>query len=718
MKTMKRVAITLVFLLLPGGLLRSQESTNSVGMKMLTIPAGKFQMGQAIRNTDYRNPITVENDQGADWDELPIREVEISKPFEMSATEVTNAQFELFKPDHRAVTMKDVSRKISREDDAAAVNVSWEDAMRYCQWLSEKEKKHYRLPTEAEWEYACRAGTTTLFHCGDSLPDKYQQMSADFLLHMEIYFPDEQKAPPYYSFPKTISLQEKQHAPNAWGIYDMHGNAQEWCLDWYAPYNPEVTKDPLGVSGDSRVVRGGSFSKFARLLRSANRSSMIPGIRSVTTGFRVVAGDDMGEVEKPAPAPAPLVPLAAKPHLDSSYDPKAPLFGGPDEYVKIPPGLMGPLFSAHNHDPAVACLPNGDVFAVWYTCVQENGPEMAVACSRRKAGSKEWTPAELFFDTADMNDHAPALLVDGNTVFHFNKAGQGSFVRTSTDNGYTWTPFRPYCEMFQTGPNESNIQTRDGRLLGTLDGPRWTSIVMESKDHGNSWTMVTSHEGREHETPGNTGKAIAGIHTGMVELTNGNLLAFGRFDKAQFLKNYDCKLPMSLSADGGKTWTYSISEFPAVTSGQRISMKRLKEGPLLLCGFSDRLLAENAEEAARLGMNVYKGRSRAQDELDGIMVSDGKGGQIKGFGLYAALSWDDGKTWPVRRLITPEKPPANPVGTDGGSRKFDATHAEPNGYLAMAQDADGRINLISSRNHYQFNLAWLTQGTAYANRKL
>ena len=222
------------------------RTVNSVEMTMVSIPAGKFKMGQEKRNMDYKWHCSVEIDQGADWDESPVRQMEISKPFEISATEVTNAQYEMFEPNHRAA--RRMSKKISREDDAAVVNVSWDDAVRYCQWLSQREKKHYRLPTEAEWEYACRAGTTTCYHYGDVLPDDYQQMNAGFLIQMNLIFPTGRR-PLVLHFTDKISLLEKQHQPNAWGLYDMHGNAQEWCLDWYAPYDPDDTKDPLGKAG-------------------------------------------------------------------------------------------------------------------------------------------------------------------------------------------------------------------------------------------------------------------------------------------------------------------------------------------------------------------------------------------------------------------------------------------------------------------------------------
>ena len=284
---MKRYVYSLLCMLVSLGntCLRAE---NSVGMTMVSIPAGTFQMGQEKRNLDYGWHCSLAIDQGADWDESPVHQVEIRKPFEISATEVSNAQYELFEPHHR--TLRRLHKKISQEDDAAVVNVRWDDAARYCQWLSAKEQKHYRLPTEAEWEYACRAGTTTCYHYGDVLP--------------------------------------------------------------------------------------------------------------------------------------------------------------------------------------------------------------------------------------------------------------------ATDNGYTWSQFRPYCQEDPVGqPNESNIKTHDGRLLGTLDGPNESSDVVESLDHGNPWKLLTRLDDKEHETPGSTGKAIAGIHTALAELKNGDLLAFGRVDRTKRLTRSCAHAPRSLSEE-------------------------------------------------------------------------------------------------------------------------------------------------------------------------
>src|SRR5690606_14107996 len=128
-----------------------------------------------------------------------------------------------------------------KDDDEAVIFVSWHDAMRFCEWLSQKEGVVYRLPTEAEWEYVCRAGTTTAFSTGDTLPDGFQKHDNGNWT------------------PKAVSLHVGKTPPNAFGVYDMHGNVEEWCLDWYGPYPQGAVVNPAGPrEGEFRVVRGGS----------------------------------------------------------------------------------------------------------------------------------------------------------------------------------------------------------------------------------------------------------------------------------------------------------------------------------------------------------------------------------------------------------------------------------------------------------------------------
>ena len=708
-----------------------EARTNSIGIALTPIPAGSFQMGQAERQKSFKNPWSLEKDTGADWDEAPVRNITITHPFLMGTTEVTNAQYEQFDPKHRRPSKTDSS------DDDAVVNVNWDDANAFCQWLSKKEGKPYRLPTEAEWEYACRAGTTTLFNTGDTLPDGYQQMDRGRLEAYSMFFPEGNSAvtnkidvaasapsvaspaksslPYYYKEVKKASLQTSRCPANVWGLFGMHGNAQEWCCDWYAPYDPSQTTDPVGpMTGDFRVVRGGAHSQLARMLRSANRTSMQPWARNPRIGFRVV------QAEPVAPAtvnalqvpPADISPAPAP--TNTKVDMAKPFFAGPARYVNIPPGSEGPLFSSHNHDAAITVFPSGDVFIADYTCDTEFGHELAVAATRLPVGASAFTPPVLFWQCADANNHAPGLFVDKQgTIFHFNgnRAMPGSIVRTSTDNGLTWSQSRPLNSDIQ--PSESNIQTADGRILQTSDSIYdHAGTVTVSADNGKTWTLLSDETTKPIYKPGGTGPCIAGIHVGLIERKDGSLWALGRVDKQDAAALFDFKLPISISADGGKTWAYSVSEFPDITSGQRLTLKRLKEGPLLLCSFTDDLAYRDSDG------KVTRGKKEA--ERKGISFPQPDGSTKTGYGIFAALSFDDGVTWPVRRLVTPVSPGGQAVkaqGTDGSLISLDATHAELNGYLASCQGPDGRIHLISSRNYYVFNLAWLAEGTSFAPAK-
>jgi formylglycine-generating enzyme required for sulfatase activity len=155
--------------------------------------------------------------------------------------------------------------------------VSWEEAVDFCERLSQKENGKYRLPTEAEWEYACRAGTDTRFYYGNDL--SYSQLGE-------------------YAWYGNNSGSEThpvgQKKPNAFGLYDMHGNVWEWCQDWYGEnyYSQRSEVDPKGPdTGTARVLRGGSWFNLPRICRSASRLRLTPGYRFISGGFRVVSLD-------------------------------------------------------------------------------------------------------------------------------------------------------------------------------------------------------------------------------------------------------------------------------------------------------------------------------------------------------------------------------------------------------------------------------------------
>jgi len=636
---------------------------NSVGMKFVRIEAGSFMMGQS---------------EGGEWDERPVREVTISKPFWMSATEVTNAQYEKFDPQHSKLRGK---LRFSEEDDEAVVFVSWNEAAEFCKWLSKKEGKSYRLPTEAEWEYACRAGTTTPYNTGDDLPEIYHKNQA------VVWYPN---AP--------IPLKVGATPANPWGLYDMHGNVEEWCSDWYGPYEENDKLDPVGRScGDFKVTRGGSHSTWIVYLRSANRLGTLPDDKSWLIGFRLVLGD-MPETKAPDPPAPPLnqqnVSSKIPPDLDKGPHPEKPFFMGPIEYIKIPPDSNGPMYSRHNHDPALVDCPNGDLLAIWYSCRKEATRELTVLASRLRYGSQQWELASVFWNGPDRNDHAPALWFDGkDTIYHFNGLSAAAtwgnlalIMRTSTDSGATWSKAQLIAPEhgFRHQPVESVIRTQEGIIILPCDAARGGSggtAVHISRDGGRTWTDPGAGQPRPRFRPGETGAWIAGIHAGVVQLKDGSLMALGRGN------DIDGRMPMSISKDMGKTWSYSPTELPAIAGGQRLVLRRLMEGPLLLASFTDK-----------------------KRHHDGMLIQDAAGKQRRVYGLYTALSFDEGKTWPVRKLVTAGNIKKE-MGSTDNTVKFimDETNAERKGYLASTQTPNGIIHLISSRHYYAFNLAWLKQ---------
>ena len=228
---------------------------NGVKMEFVRIPAGTFMMGSPT------------SEEGRYNDESQVR-VTISRPFHLGKYEVTQAQW-------RAVMGTDPSK--FKGDDCPVECVSWDDANAFCAKLTERERDagrlpqnmKYTLPTEAQWEYACRAGTTTRFYTGNAESDLARAAWYDG-----------------NSGSKTHAVGQKE--PNAWGLYDMHGNVYEWCADRYDSSLRGGT-DPSGASsGSHRVLRGGDWDAPVRLCRSALRGYNSPGYRG-GLGFRVCA---------------------------------------------------------------------------------------------------------------------------------------------------------------------------------------------------------------------------------------------------------------------------------------------------------------------------------------------------------------------------------------------------------------------------------------------
>jgi formylglycine-generating enzyme required for sulfatase activity/serine/threonine protein kinase len=256
----------------PAGALDStvlpKQIVNSIGMKLVLIPAGEFLMGSPG------------SDPSADSDEKPQHRVRISKPFYLGINEVTQGNF-------RAVMGRNPSY-FKGSDDLPVEQVTWLAALRFCIKLSELENRTpfyrvdgtavtivggdgYRLPTEAEWEYACRAGSTT----------RYPFLEGAGVMGEYVWYRRNSEG-------KTHPVGQK--LPNAWGLYDMLGNVLEWCGDWYGEtyYASSPGSDPSGPpSASTRVDRGGSWTSVPPFCRSADRAGFAPGERNNYLGFRV-----------------------------------------------------------------------------------------------------------------------------------------------------------------------------------------------------------------------------------------------------------------------------------------------------------------------------------------------------------------------------------------------------------------------------------------------
>ena len=240
--------------------------TNSIGMDFVLIPGGTFKMGSP-RDEPGRRQNETEH------------QVTIRHPFYMQTTEVTVKQW-------RAVMGKRFLFKKKGTDHMPVVKVSWQDCIDFIEKLNAFNEGVYRLPTEAEWEYACRAGTTTAFAWGKTI-DCSNAMYANNTLKTDdcVHFVQSKKG-----LPADQPAPAKSYEPNAWGLYDMEGNVWEWCQDWYVKgYGKDAVVDPKGPgSGSDKVRRGGSWYGPGARCRCANRNLSYPANRYQTTGFRLV----------------------------------------------------------------------------------------------------------------------------------------------------------------------------------------------------------------------------------------------------------------------------------------------------------------------------------------------------------------------------------------------------------------------------------------------
>lgn len=652
-----------------------KEFANSLDMKMVRIEPGTFTMGCTLgedwQERDYEGPF---------WNEYPPHQVSLTNTFYISTTEVSNMQYEQFDPEHKKYRGR---LGYSFHDDDPVMFVSWQDAMAFCVWLSEKEGKPYRLPTEAEWEYACRAGTSAYFHTGDRFPE------------------------------------DGQEPANPWGLYDMHGSVAEWCLDWWAPYESGPVVNPAGPhEGTMRILRGGAGGRSERTyMRSATRKGTVQDDKYELLGFRVVMGKLPARLHHTKGVAQEDIMGVNQGNAEWMPDPGRPYFRGGIRFMEVTGDSVPFPYFKRTHVPTITWCQNGDLLAAAFTAPHDISRQMAILIARLRHGNDHWDPPALFFLAPGHNVTSAVLYHAGDgEIHHYNGIASPREVfamikRTSTDNGATWSmprivhkrPEEPAFlrHTFEVGaptadevtadevnwkedykgeprlwPHMDMIRLSDGTLVMPSDcggsNNRGTAL-WESRDNGDIWSQMTRYgwNPKGYAMEGEQSGWIAGIHAPIVELNDGSILAIGRHN------NIQGRSPLSLSKDQGKTWTYFPSEFPSIYSGQLPLLKRLHDGSILLISFTD---------------IVSHFRDRIQK---GIYVTDASGKKQKVYGLFSALSFDEGKTWHHKKPI--------PIDI------HDHHKSEIWGYLSCVQTPNNMIHLVTSNYYYCFNTEWLRE---------
>jgi formylglycine-generating enzyme required for sulfatase activity/antitoxin component YwqK of YwqJK toxin-antitoxin module len=637
----------------------TNSPVNSLGMKLVSIAPGSFEMG-AETNKFNLGEKTAESKDAPFWDETPRHKVNLTKGFRISEEEVTVEQFRKFRLDFQPTAYF----------APYATGVSWSDAMAFCQWLSNKEGRTYRLPTEAEWEYACRAGTKTLFWSGDALP---------------------------------------KEDVNPWGLKNMHSGPAEWCYDWHGEYPATEQTDPVGYdTGWAKVVRGGAVRSTTVKnpegkdaiapdtapvwYRSANRCSLMPDTPEYDknhlcqfVGFRVVEGELpdtkllpwtpelLLQGVKQSPADWMAKPDAQKPYFKAGVlIPSPPDFTSPEECAAVgySRAVQGKV-----HSGGITYCPNGDLLAISFSSSpgkSEAAPNTCMVVTRLRRGAEEWDMPELFYKLSGLNDQSGLLWNDNGTIWFFGGGrdlGQIPFrFTTSKDNGATWSELKPAVVVGQTGPFTAQPITSafrgpDGTIYVGCDSKGAKSLLWASKDEGKTWS--------------DTGGRTAGRHTTFVVLKDGRMLGMGGKDSA--VERY---MPRVFSSDWGKTWSApEKTPFAAVGSNQRPKILGLADGKLFFAG----------------------------DFQNIRMVSSPPPDDIKERGSYVALSADEGETWKIKRLAmaTPHCGWRGVVSKTGKPQHGYGTL----GYCDAVQTPDGLIHLMTSKGtpsmEFTVNEAWI-----------
>jgi hypothetical protein len=546
---------------------------------MIDIAPAEFEMG-----SDGTAP--------ADYDEFPKHRVRLTHPFKISILPLTDGQFRQFRMDYQDV-----------RDAGRAEGISWYDAQSYCDWLSAREHKHYRLPTEAEWEYLAQ------------LP---------------------------------ASEQEKL------GIQKLGGGLPEWTADWYGAYPSDEVSDPGGEErGWSRVVRGGPISIGADthadpqrgipgyFSRPTNRASVSPDYAGRhRIGFRVVevGGDDSTTFHyTPAPFPerfvlqklASMPKTVQKPHLRIRNLLPIP----PDNMLPEANKAAGidPAVQGHIHSAGAAACANGDVLWIAFSSLtpdSEYSPNTTFVISRLRYGSDSWDTPELFYDFADVNEQSALLWNDAGTIRFFGGGtgldGVPFRMQQSSDCGATWTaPQLPqlsgHVGGYATQPITSAFR-KDGAIFMASDATPDASMLWKSMDNGDSWQSAGDH--------------TRGRHTAFVALRDGSILGLGGKNT-----NIDGYMPQFVTSDDGKIWTESKTPFPALNVNQRPTLIRLSSGRLFFaCDLQNRQGKQPPsfkDHGALVALSDDEGRTWKMKTLPGVLPHEaGRFRDRKGWSPY------------------------------------------------------------------------------------
>lgn len=619
-----------------------------------------------------KGPVQGKGRIGSDiFNEQPRHAVTITRNFQISETEITIDQFRKFRPDYPGY----------EKFAPYASGISWHDAAAYCEWLSKQEGKPYRLPTEAEWEYVCRAGTESVFSSGDSKPE-----------------------------PETA---------NRWGVKNMHTGVAEWCRDWHGIYPEEAQVDPVGpTDGWFKVVRGNCLD-YTQLgqpyyARSANRAAappsfgppprdyitkqldgrnvplsealnssfkdagIIPGRHGI--GFRVVLGEMPSTKLTPTQLPFWQQCVKQTAHgVTAGPDPAKPYYR---TRLLYPDFGKAPIVDAwkfgiergyggEHHNSALQALPNGDLVAAYYNTMMggERDACVSIMTTRLRHGATEWDMPSSWPDMVDADDEGPVFWNDQGKLWLFwgsprMEAGYPFQWTTSTDNGATWSPvefplFRSKIGPFAAQPINSALRNSKGTVFIAVDGsnPATSCELFASDDEGKTW----------YDTEGRT----LGRHSSFTMLDDGTILAFG--GKQVEIDGFH---PLNISRDYGKTYQAVKSTLPALGGGVRASLIKLQSGNLFYAGDMDPA--------------TYK-------KLTPDQMPPGYSGP----GAYAALSQDQGKTWRVRKLH----------GGNTLDAKSQPVRVHTVSYVTACQSPNGVIHVVSSHNHpdlhYELNEAWV-----------